>query len=130
MPLFRQFGIQLYDDESGGDQGAKALGAAAPAVADAGTALIDGFGAFRLVWSLPDAGTSCDFRVYVYDEESALWLPQIRLGVAGLIAAATGDAAPFYEWTMEQRPKWLHVEIDNSAGVFTTGLSAWLEGWI
>jgi hypothetical protein len=77
-----------------------------------------------VVSDLPDAGTSLDWQLYLWDPVSENWFPETTTGVTGVTVAASPEVTRV-DITGYSR---VAVVTTSLSGTFTVGYSIWLKG--
>lgn len=92
----------------------------------------EGFGTKGARWlhlriELPDATTSCDWELWLWDHISSSWELDTRNGSGGTVSVTSTDEGnlSIIELPGVER---VFVKLDNGAGTFTNGVNVWLGG--
>lgn len=80
-----------------------------------------------VTFDIPDASTSIDVKIWYWSETAQKWTLEDRPGTAGVVTLT--DASEAVSIFLEgPAARYLYIELDAMTGIFTTGVSAWVEG--
>ena len=83
----------------------------------------------QITVELPDATTTLDWELWLWDHVSAMWCLDTRLGTDGTVSITDADADnPQINLVEIPGVEKVFIKLDNGTGVFTNGANVWLAG--